>query len=171
MSKSTLSNSMRVYHRYLGFFLAGIMAIYALSGIILIFRDTNFLKREKQVSQQVKPGMNAEDLGKAIRIRELKIVSVNGNLQSFKQGTYDVATGAVNYTTKSLAPFCRKTHPPAQGQYQRPAVLPQHIFSVYRCCFLLSPASGCLCPKQVFFKKGLLFTLAGLVLALVMLFL
>jgi hypothetical protein len=37
---------MRVYHRYLGFFLAGIMAIYSVSGIIMIFRDTDFLKKE-----------------------------------------------------------------------------------------------------------------------------
>lgn len=33
---------MRVYHRYLGFFLAGIMAVYAISGVVLIFRDTDF---------------------------------------------------------------------------------------------------------------------------------
>ena len=61
-SKATIHNSMRIYHRYLGFFLAGIMAVYALSGIILIFRDTNFLKQEKQVNQQLKPGLSAEDL-------------------------------------------------------------------------------------------------------------
>ena len=41
--------TMRVLHRYLGFFLAGIMAVYALSGIVLIFRDTDFLKSEQTV--------------------------------------------------------------------------------------------------------------------------
>jgi len=50
-SKATVHNSMRIYHRYLGFFLAGIMAIYALSGIVLIFRDTNFLKQERMAKQ------------------------------------------------------------------------------------------------------------------------
>jgi len=39
-----MNNKMRTYHRYLGFFLSGIMAVYAISGIILIFRDTEFLK-------------------------------------------------------------------------------------------------------------------------------
>ena len=34
-----MNNKMRIFHRYLGFFLAGIMAVYALSGIVLIFRD------------------------------------------------------------------------------------------------------------------------------------
>ena len=31
----------RILHRYLGFFLAGIMMIYAVSGITLIFRNTD----------------------------------------------------------------------------------------------------------------------------------
>ena len=44
MSQSNLNTTMRIYHRYLGFFLAGIMAVYAISGIVLIFRDTDFLK-------------------------------------------------------------------------------------------------------------------------------
>jgi hypothetical protein len=39
---------MRVTHRYLGYFLAGIMAVYAVSGIILVYRDTDFLKSEKK---------------------------------------------------------------------------------------------------------------------------
>ena len=39
---SKLNTTMRVYHRYLGFFLAGIMAVYAISGIVMIFRDTDF---------------------------------------------------------------------------------------------------------------------------------
>jgi hypothetical protein len=43
---------MRIYHRCLGYFLAGIMAMYAISGITLIFRETNFLKQEKQIEKQ-----------------------------------------------------------------------------------------------------------------------
>ena len=49
MSKSNLNMTMRVFHRYLGFFLAGIMAVYSISGIVLIFRETEFLKSEKTV--------------------------------------------------------------------------------------------------------------------------
>ena len=49
MSNTNINNTMRVYHRYLGFFLAGIMAVYAISGIVLIFRETPFLKSDKIV--------------------------------------------------------------------------------------------------------------------------
>ena len=48
---------MRIYHRYLGFFLAGIMAIYSISGIIMIFRDTDFLKKENQKVLNVATGL------------------------------------------------------------------------------------------------------------------
>ena len=42
--KSTAHTRMRIWHRYLGFFLAGIMAVYSTSGVLMIFRDTDFLK-------------------------------------------------------------------------------------------------------------------------------
>ena len=37
---------MRIVHRYLGYLMAGIMAVYAISGVILVYRDTDFLKKE-----------------------------------------------------------------------------------------------------------------------------
>ncbi|MFN8250884.1 MAG: PepSY domain-containing protein [Ferruginibacter sp.] len=168
-SKATVHNSMRVYHRYLGFFLAGIMAVYAISGIILIFRDTDFLKREKQVSQTIKPGLSAEDLGKAIRVRELKILSVNGNVQSFKQGTYDVATGEVNYTTKSLAPFAEKlTHLHKANSKDKLFYL--NVFFGVSLFFFVISSFWMFLPGTSIFKKGLYFTLAGIALVVLMLY-
>ena len=38
---------MSVYHRYLGFFLAGIMAVYATSGIIMILQGSDFFEKRK----------------------------------------------------------------------------------------------------------------------------
>lgn len=43
---------MCIYHRYLGFFLTGIMAVYGMGGLVLIFRDTDFLISEKQVEKK-----------------------------------------------------------------------------------------------------------------------
>jgi len=40
----TIENSTR----YLGYFLAGIMTVYALSGSTMIFRETSFLKHGKK---------------------------------------------------------------------------------------------------------------------------
>src|SRR5689334_11093500 len=107
-TKPTVSNKMRIYHRYLGFFLAGIMAVYALSGIVMIFRDTNFLKRDAIIEKKLEPGLTAENLGKAIRINNLKIDSSNGDIQYFKQGSFNTATGQVKYTVKSLPKLINK---------------------------------------------------------------
>jgi hypothetical protein len=89
LNNKSLSKNMRIWHRYLGYFLAGIMAIYALSGIVMIFRDTNFLKQQKQVTKQVKPNAEPDELGRLLDIRPFKIQKQEGNIIYFEHGTYD----------------------------------------------------------------------------------
>jgi hypothetical protein len=161
---------MRIYHRYLGFFLAGIMAVYAISGIILIFRDTNFLKQETLVQQQLQPGLTADALGKAIRMKDLKIESVTGDVQNFKQGTYNTATGSVSYTTKSLPKMIEKLTHLHKASTKDPLFYLNVFFGVSLLFFVLS-SFWMFMPKTSIFKKGLYFTLAGVVLTIVMLFL
>ena len=50
--RKSINHYMRVWHRYAGFFILGIALIYGLSGITLIFRDTDFLKKEKKISYE-----------------------------------------------------------------------------------------------------------------------
>jgi len=169
-NKATLHNSMRIYHRYLGFFLAGIMAIYALSGIILIFRDTDFLKREKIVKEQLKPGLAVTDLGKAIRNRELKIDSTSADIKFFKGGNYNAVTGAVTYTTKKLPRFVEKLTHLHKADTKDPLFYLNVFFGASLLFFVIS-SFWMFMPKTSIFKKGLYFTLAGIVLTLVMLFL
>lgn len=167
-SKATLHNSMRIWHRYLGFFLAGIMAVYALSGIVLIFRDTSFLKQEKQFHEQLKPGLTAEELGKAIRVRELKFTGANGTVQSFKQGTYDTATGEVDYTSVKLPRMVEKLTQLHKASTKQPLFYLNIFFGASLFFFVLS-SFWMFMPKTSIFKKGLYFTLAGIVLTVLML--
>jgi hypothetical protein len=46
---------MRITHRYLGYFLAGMMAVYAISGVLLVYRDTGFLKKRKATKRNLNP--------------------------------------------------------------------------------------------------------------------
>jgi hypothetical protein len=169
-SKATLSNTMRIFHRYLGFFLAGIMAVYAISGIILIFRDTNFLKQTTLVEKQLQPGLNTEALGKAIKIRELTIEKVNGDVQLFKTGTYNSATGTVSYTTKTLPKLLEKLTHLHKANTKDPLFFLNVFFGASLLFFVLSNF-WMFMPKSTIFKKGLYFTLAGVVLTVVLLFL
>ncbi|MBP9102731.1 MAG: PepSY domain-containing protein [Chitinophagaceae bacterium] len=168
-SKSTMSNTMRIWHRYLGFFLAGIMAVYSISGIVLIFRDTNFLKRETIVEKKLEPEMNAEALGKAIRIKGLKIEAENGDMQTFKGGSYNKATGEVSYTVKTLPKVIEKLTKLHKASTGQPLWYLNVFFGVSLLFFVISSFYMFL-PKTSIFKKGLYFTLAGIVLTLLLLY-
>ena len=160
---------MRIYHRYLGFFLAGIMAMYAISGIILIFRDTDFLKSEKQISKHLKPALAVADLGKAIRNRDLKIDSVSGDVQIFKNGNYNTKTGAVIYSTKTLPPLVEKLTHLHKASTKEPLYYLNIFFGASLLFFAIS-SFWMFMPKTTIFKKGLYFTLGGIVLTVVLLF-
>ena len=71
---------MRVLHRYLGFFLAGIMAVYAISGIVLIFRDTDFLKSEHTEEIRIEPNVKNENIGKALDLRRYNFEREEGDI-------------------------------------------------------------------------------------------
>src|SRR5688572_11895295 len=102
--KDTLNNQMRIWHRYLGFFLAGIMAVYAFSGVIMIFRTTDFLKKEVHETRTVEPNLNDKKLGEILKIRDLRFQNSNGAIQNFKQGSYNSETGVADFTVKKY-PF------------------------------------------------------------------
>jgi hypothetical protein len=168
-TRATVHNTMRVYHRYLGFFLAGIMAVYSLSGIILIFRDTKFLKSDKQLTKQLEPGLSAEALGKAIKVRELKFTAMNGDVRSFKQGTYNTATGTANYTTTTLPKMVERMTHLHKASTKDPLFYLNIFFGVSLFFFVIS-SFWMFMPKTSIFKKGLYFTVAGVVLTLILLF-
>ncbi len=162
-------NNMRIYHRYLGFFLAGIMAVYAISGITLIFRDTDFLKSVKQVEKQLKPNLSTGELGKELKIRDLKVEKEEGDIVSFEQGTYNKATGIANYQTKKLNRFIDKLQHLHKADTESPLFYLNIFFGMSLFFFVVS-AFYMFLPGTNTFKKGLYFTLAGLVLTLIMLF-
>jgi hypothetical protein len=160
---------MRLYHRYLGFFLAGIMAVYAVSGITLIFRDTNFLKSEKLVERQLKPDLKPEELGKEIRMRDLKVESEEGTVLVFRQGTYDKATGVVKYTTRDLPYIINKLQHLHKAETKDPLFFMNIFFGVSLLFFVVSSFYMFL-PGTNVFKKGLYFSLAGVIMVLILLF-
>src|SRR4030095_9713573 len=154
MAKGTIHNSMRIYHRYLGFFLSGIMAVYAISGAVMIFRDTDFLKREKQIEKTLAPGLKVEELGQAIRIRNLKAESETNDLIRFQQGYYNKITGLAVYTTKSLPKGIEKLTQLHKASTKQPLFYLNVFFGVGLLFFVIS-SFWMFMPKTTIFKKGL----------------
>lgn len=93
---------MRTLHRDIGFFAFGLIVIYILSGIALIYRDTDFLKREVTVERQLKPNMEIGDVGIELRMREVKVTKTEGDVITFQNGTYNKTSGAAVFTSKEV---------------------------------------------------------------------
>ncbi|CAN5311464.1 hypothetical protein BH09BAC3_BH09BAC3_11010 [soil metagenome] len=166
---SDTTPKMRLYHRYLGFFLAGIMAVYSISGITLIFRDTDAFKVESKVERQLPPNLTIESLGKEIKVRDLKIEKEEGDIVSFKQGSYNKATGTVNYTTKQLPFVLEKMTNLHKAETKDPLFFLNIFFGLSLLFFVISSFYMFL-PHTSVFKKGLYFALAGVALTLLLIF-
>jgi hypothetical protein len=167
MSEAT--KNMRVYHRYLGFFLAGIMAIYSISGIIMIFRDTDFLKKENRKVLTVAPNLKSDEIGPAIKLKNLKIKSDTLDVVTFEQGTYNKATGVADFTVKELPYIVNKITKMHKATNKDPLYYLNIFFGLSLFFFVIS-SFYMFMPGTTIFKKGMYFTLAGIVLTLVMLF-
>jgi len=167
MGNASVNSKLRVYHRYLGYFLAGIMAVYAISGFTMIFRDTDFLKSEKQIERQLRPNIKTEDLGRELRMRDFKVKKEEGDIISFEQGTYNKSTGMAKYTSKEWPYFIEKLTRLHKADTKSPLFFLNVFFALSLLFFVIS-AFWMFLPKTTIFKKGLYFTLAGMVLTIIL---
>lgn len=100
-SKS-IQQIIRSLHRDIGFFIIGLTIIFSLSGIVLVLRDSEFLKKETTEQRELKPGIVPAQLGEMLRIREFKILKEEGDVISFQGGTYNKVTGCAEVTMKTV---------------------------------------------------------------------
>lgn len=161
---------MRVIHRYLGFFLAGIMFVYALSGIVLIFRDTDALKKTEQITKQLEPNIAAADLGKALEMRKFNVDKEEGDFYYFKDGQYNKSTGEATYVVKELPLVLDKMTHLHKAKSSEPLFFLNIFFGLGLLFFVLS-SFWMFMPSTSIFKKGMYFTIGGIILTLVLLFL
>ena len=164
-----MNTKMRIYHRYLGFFLAGIMAIYSISGLILIFRETDFLKSEKTSQRKLPSDIKSEDIGKTLRIRDFKIAKEENGIVFFKQGRFDRKTGIADVTSKELPRMLQKLTEIHKASTKDRLFFLNIFFGVSLFFFVIS-AFWMFMPKTEIFKKGLYFTAAGVILTLILIF-
>ena len=160
---------MRVYHRYLGFFLAGIMAVYALSGVLMIFRNTDFLKKDYVTEKTLEAGTQSEELGAMLRIKNFKVEKEEGDIVYFNGGEFNKKTGLATYTKKELPFVLKKMTDMHKATSDRPLFF-LNIFFGFSLLFFVISAFWMFLPKTTIFKKGLYFAAAGLVLALLVIF-
>jgi uncharacterized iron-regulated membrane protein len=169
-NKQPLSYKMRIIHRYLGFFLAGVMAMYSISGIILVFRKTNFLKQDVKTERIIAANLKPEDLGKTLKIRDFKVAKTDGEIVSFgEKNTYNQTTGAVMTYKKQYGYVVDKITHLHKSTTNDPLYYLNIFFGLSLLFFVIS-AFWMYMPAGKILRKGLIFTAGGIILVLIMLF-
>ena len=161
--------AMRIWHRYLGFFLVGIMAMYALSGIVLIFRSTDYFKRDYHYEEVVSTGLVEKELGEALKIRRLKVDKEEGDILYFKEGTYNKATGEAAFTLKKYPLILDKMNHLHKANTNHPLFWLNIFFGLSLFFFVIS-SFWMFKPTTSIFRKGIYFTIGGIVLTLILMF-
>lgn len=159
---------MRITHRYLGYFMAGIMVIYALSGVLLIYRDTDFLKREKIYDKVIAKNLSEKELGKELKIKNFEVLKTENNIIRFKEGSYNTLTGQANYTKKEL-PFVLDKMTKLHKAKSEDRLSPLNAFFGICLFFFVISSFWMFNPKSKPFKRGVKFTIAGVVISIILL--
>ncbi len=155
---------MRVIHRYLGYFLAGIMSVYALSGIVMIFRETNFLKSEKVIERQLSPNLRAGELSPQLKMGVV-IQKTEGDVLFFKDGNYNQKTGMATVKKMELPFLLEKMERLHKATTNSPLYFLNIFFGLSLLFFVVS-AFWMYTPKMPVFKKGMYFATAGVLLTI-----
>lgn len=168
--KKSIHYYMRGLHRDIGFFLIGLTLIYSISGVLLIYRDTDFLKHQKLIEKKLSPNIEASQLGGILHIRDFKFIKSEGAVVYFNKGTYNTATGVVKYTSQEL-PAWLSVFNNLHKSSSKDSV---HLFATIYGILLLFLAISSLFifkPKTKMFYRGVLIAMAGLVFAAILLLL
>lgn len=168
LNNRQISLKARVLHRYLGFFLAGIMAMYAISGIIMIFRETNFLKTETIETRQLEPNLTGGELSPKLRMG-VKVEKKEGDVLYFKDGNYNVVTGVATVQKMKLPFVLEKMERLHKATTDSPLYYFNIFFGASLLFFVLS-AFWMFMPSMPIFKKGVYYAIAGMILTMILLF-
>ena len=144
------------------------MTVYAVSGIVLIFRDTTFLKVDKSITKSVKPNATAEELGQLLGMRQLKVEKDSAGIFYFKEGTYDQKTGSAKYIVKELPLLLDRMTHLHKAKSSDPLFFLNIFFGASLFFFVIS-AFWMFMPGTPVFRKGLYFAAGGIILVLLLL--
>ena len=163
----SVNKIMRALHRDIGFLIIGLTIIYCFSGVVLIFRNTSFLKSKVNVETQLKSDIKAADLGAALKFKRFEILDEDADKIYFRDGVYTKSTGVAVYTTEKFPAFIEKLI----NLHKTSSDYAAHWFTVafgILLVFLALSSFWMFKPNTKFFKRGMAFTGLGFVIALFM---
>lgn len=159
---------MRVLHRDIGFFIVGLIVIYSISGIVLTFRDTNFLKTERLVEQQLEPNLESSELGETLRMRGFRVESENAEMIDFGTGTYNKETGLASYSVYELPAILEKFND-LHKTMSSSAASPFTTILGFLLLFMAVSSLWMFKTASPHFKRGMVLTVAGILASVALL--
>jgi len=136
----------------------------------MIFRQTDFLKSEKIIERQLQPNLKAGEISGALRVKGgIKPEKTEGDVVYFKQGQYNKATGMATIKKMELPFILDKMEHLHKATTNSPIYFLNIFFGLSLLFFVIS-SFWMFLPKTSVFKKGLYFSLAGMVLTIILLF-
>lgn len=146
------------------------MAVYAISGILLIFRKTDFLKYEQIQVQQLTPQLTNAQLTSTLNIKGSEVISESETGIVLNVGEYDKTTGTMSVVKKDYPIVLAKMVKLHKATHKSPLYWLNITFGVGLLFFVIS-AFMMFVPKLPMYKNGLKIAGVGaLVTVLVIIF-
>lgn len=142
--------------------------MYAISGTLLIFRSTDFLKSEVKEQQQIDANLVADQIDSR-KFRLGPFQKEEGDILYFERGSYNSSTGVIETSRMELPYVLGKMTQLHKASTRSPLFFLNIFFAVSLLFFVIS-AFYMYLPSTDVFKKGLYFTLAGVVFTLILIF-
>ncbi len=159
--------TIRILHRYVGFFLVGIMSMYAISGIVLTYRNSDIFKIKKHIEVTLDQNLSGDELARALKIRHFNINKEDETTIYFREGSYNKQTGNVIYDQSEYPVFVSKLvrlHMTASGGVMSWLTTTFGIALL----FLAVSSFWMFKPKTKIFKKGIIVAIAGIVFTMIL---
>lgn len=134
----------------------------------MIFRETGFLKKEAIVEYQLEPNLTGGELSPKLRMAVV-IQKKEGDVLIFKDGSYDQKTGLATVKKMELPFVLEKMERLHKATTESPVYFLNIFFGASLLFFVLS-AFWMYTPKMPIFRKGMYFSIAGIVLTLILVF-
>jgi len=158
---------MRDLHNKIGFVIVSLVVIYSLSGIVQTYRDTSFLKHDINNEKTIETNLDAEKLGKVIKLKNLKVEKTEGSIMYFKEGFYNTQTGEVKYTTEELYGWIK----PFTELHKSSTNNIVHYFTIgfaVALFFMCVSAFWMFKPGTKAFSSGVILTVLGIIASIVL---
>lgn len=166
--KKSFGTIMRSLHRDVGFLVIGLTLVYSISGILLIYRESDFLKSTKTIEKTIKPNMKIDEIGRMLHMHEIKVLKQEENKLILNVGEYNMVTGKIKYTAKELPAFLDNLTGLHKAGTNGFVFWFTTLYGI-SLCFLALSSFWMYQIRSSSFKRGIYFALSGLVITIVLL--